>query len=93
MIRFLLPELLEEKKRAENRRITWKEVAEATGISSQVLTNMCSPLRQAVTNTAFIEALCRYFQCEVGDLIKFEPPITLGNSVNVDELYPDRRRR
>lgn len=33
MLQFQLPELLLDKERAEGRRISWKEVAKATGIS------------------------------------------------------------
>lgn len=92
MIRFRLPEILLEKERQEGRRIPWREVADATGISRQVLANLASRERTMVTNTAHIEAICRYFGCEVERLIEFDPPIGGESSCHVDSLYPNRRR-
>jgi putative transcriptional regulator len=92
MIRFRLPELLLEKERREGRRIAWSEVAQATGVSRQVLANLASRDRMVVTNTAFVESLCRYFGCLVQDLIEFSPPLDGHLGCHVDVLYPDRRR-
>ncbi len=92
MIRFRLPELLLEKERQEGRRIPWREVADATGISRQVLANLASRERAMVTNTAYVESICRYFACEVQDLIEFDPSIGDEGSCHVDSLYPERRR-
>jgi len=92
MIFFRAPELLLEEERREGRRIPWKEVSEATGISVQVLSNLGSRRQPAVTNTAYVEALCRYFRCSISDLVEFSPPIEESTTCNVDELYPERRR-
>lgn len=91
MLRFRLPELLLEKERRENRRIGWREVSEETGISRQVLANLAARTRAAVTNTAYLEALCRYFGCHLQELVELVPPLGQG-SHHVDELYPDRRQ-
>jgi hypothetical protein len=92
MIKFRLPELLLEKERRENRRIGWGGVAEATGISRQVLANLAARNRAVVTNSAYIETLCRYFGCGTQDLMELVPPITEGQPPqHVDVLYPERR--
>ena len=91
MIRFQLPELLLEKERAAGRRILWREVAEATGISRQALANLNSRDQANVTNTAHVEALCRFFGCEPSDLMKLHPALGEEESYHIDELYPGRR--
>lgn len=91
MIRFRLRELLAEKERREGRRIPFREVSEATGISAQVLSSLTSPDRDIVTNTAFVDALCRYFQCTLDDLMILVESAN-GNPCHVDQLYPSRRR-
>jgi putative transcriptional regulator len=91
MILFRLPELLLEKERQVGRRIPWREVSEATGISRQVLANLASRERQSVTNTAYLEAICRYFECRIEDVIQFCPPIGDTDSCHIDGLYPNRR--
>jgi DNA-binding Xre family transcriptional regulator len=56
-----------------------------------VLSGLTNPSRNPVTNTAFVESLCRYFRCEVGELIELRPGLDEEvESVHVDRLYPDR---
>jgi len=62
-IRFKLAELRLEKERQERRTIPWKEVAEQTGISVSVLSNLASRTRRHSTNTRYVEQLMRYFGC------------------------------
>jgi putative transcriptional regulator len=90
MLRFRIAELIAGKERAQGRRIPLGEVAEATGISTQTLSNLRSP-RAVVTNTAYAEALCRYFRCGIADLVEFDPPVGEGDLHHVDQLYPGRR--
>ncbi len=90
MIRFRLAERIADKERLLGRRLPLGEIADATGISGQTLSNLRSP-RAVVTNTAYIEALCRYFECEAGALIEFDPPVGPGDQHHVDQLYPERR--
>jgi putative transcriptional regulator len=92
MIRFRLPELLLEKERRENHRIGWQGIAEATGISRQVLANLAARNRAVVTNTAYVDTLCRYFACRLEDLMELVPPVGGNDPHHVDLLYPDRRR-
>jgi DNA-binding Xre family transcriptional regulator len=88
MIRFKLLRLLQNREERENRRISWKEVSEATGISPTVLSNLASPRPGAVTNSRYIETLVRYFRCGLDDLIELVPPLDGDAPHHVDELYP-----
>ncbi|HWL10230.1 MAG TPA: helix-turn-helix domain-containing protein [Planctomicrobium sp.] len=92
MIYFRLRELLVAKENLEQRRIPMREVANATGISPQVLSSLTAPGRAVVTNTAFVESLCRYFECTPNDLMVIVPQLE-DSDIHVDQLYPDRRRQ
>lgn len=92
MIQFRVRELLSAKERIDGRRIPLREVSEMTGISVQVLSSLTSPSREVVTNTAFVDALCRYFACTPNDLMMLADA-PMGNPIHIDELYPDRRRQ
>ena len=72
MLRYKVRELLAEKSFVENRRITFKELCEVSGISRQTLTRMVNQ-RGYVTGTDTLEKLCEYFNCSVGDVIEFVP--------------------
>lgn len=69
MIRVLLRQQLDRKAFAERRRITLKEVAEKTGISRTTL-NRIANIPGYNTNTNTIDALCRYFGCEIEELVE-----------------------
>lgn len=92
MLSFRFQDLLAEKSRRERRRISRAEVAEATGISVQVLSSLASPDRAIVTNSAFLEALCRFFGCTLDEFVVFDPPLGKKAATHIDELYPARRR-
>lgn len=92
MLHFRLRELLAEKERQLGRRIPLREVAEETGVSVQVLSSLNSPNREIVTNTATLEAICRFFGCSADSLLIFDPPCGVEESHHVDDLYPNRRR-
>ncbi len=70
MIRVLLKKLLDEKSFREKRKITLNEVSAATGVSRATLTRV-SNIPGYNTNTDTVDALCRYFDCEPGDLLRF----------------------
>lgn len=72
MLRYKVRELLSEKSFVENRRITFKELCEVSGISRQTLTRMVNQ-RGYVTGTDTLEKLCEYFNCSVGEVIEFVP--------------------
>lgn len=68
MIRVLLRQKLDDKAFAERRRITLNEVAEQTGISRQTLTRLINIPGHGVSLDV-VEALCRYFGCQPGELL------------------------
>jgi putative transcriptional regulator len=68
LIRVLLKQKLDEKSFAERRRITLNEVSEVTSISRATLTRIAN-IPGYNTNTDAIDALCKYFECEPGDLL------------------------
>ncbi|MFB2681269.1 helix-turn-helix domain-containing protein [Shewanella mangrovisoli] len=70
MIRILLIKQLDEKAFKEKRRITLSEVSEKTGISRATLTRIAN-VAGNVTNTDTINALCKYFECEPGELLMY----------------------
>lgn len=69
MIRVLLRQQLDKKAFAERRRITLNEVAKETGISRTTL-NRIANIPGYNTSTDTIDILCRYFACDVTDLLK-----------------------
>lgn len=70
MIRVLLKQMLDEKAFKERRRITLNEVAEQTGLSRATLTRIANTPGYN-TNTDAVDALCRYFQCMPGELLRY----------------------
>ena len=91
MLRFNFRQRLIDRERELGRRIPLREVAASCGISVQVLSSLNSPERRITTNTAFLESLCRFLRCELGELVEFDPPLGEEPSPHVDELYPNRR--
>ena len=69
MIRVLLKQQLDKKSFAERRRITINEVAEKTKISRATLSRIAN-IPGYNTNTDTIDALCRYFECGIEDLLE-----------------------
>lgn len=70
MIRFRLSELIADAQFKSGRRITLKEMSEATGINRMTLSRM-SNVRGYGTSTETIDKLCKYFGCEVGDVAQY----------------------
>ena len=70
MIRFRLRERLADLEFQEGRRITLGEVAEATGITRTTLSRIANN-RGYNTTTDNLDALCRYFGCELGELAEY----------------------
>jgi len=68
MIRILFNQLLDEKAFRERRRITLGEVCEATGLSRPTMSRVAN-VAGYVTSTDVIERLCRYLECDPGDLL------------------------
>lgn len=72
MLRFRLRRLIEEFEFREQRRLTMTEIGEATGIVRTTLSRMVGP-RPFNTTTDNLEKLCRFFGCQVSDLVEYVP--------------------
>lgn len=72
MIRVLLVQQLDNKSFKEKRKITLAEVSKQTGISRATLTRIANTPGYACT-TETINALCKYFECEPGELLQYIP--------------------
>lgn len=69
MIRFHLKELIAKREFEQRRRITLEQIARDTGIHRTTLSKIAAA-RGYNTTTANIEAICRYLDCEVGELVE-----------------------
>lgn len=72
MIYIEIKEMMKEKAAAWGRKITLNELANATGISRMTLSRMINN-RGYSTVTSHLDKLCRFFECELHELIKYEP--------------------
>lgn len=63
--------LMGEKQSRENRQISQSEVADATGLTRQAISKWA---RGDITqfNSETVEKLCKYFDCQIGDLLYIE---------------------
>jgi putative transcriptional regulator len=72
MIRYKIDERLDEVRDRTGKRPSFTEIQEETGVSVSVLSNMRTKVGY-VTTTRVIDALCRYFGCQPGDLMQWRP--------------------
>jgi putative transcriptional regulator len=73
VIVYRLDERMDQVRDRTGRRPSFKEIAAATGVVSvSVLSNMRTKLGYTTT-TRQIDALCRYFCCQPGDLMQWRP--------------------
>lgn len=70
MIRFRLKEMIAEKEFSEKRRITVKEISDKTNINRMTLSKILNHPGHSTT-TENIDRLCKFFDCEVEDLMKY----------------------
>jgi putative transcriptional regulator len=80
MIRFRLGELLADLNFRTGQRIEWQHVAEATGIHRSTLSKMLNTRGYNAT-THNLDLLCRFFGCQVGDLVQYVPDEELAAPV------------
>ena len=71
MIYSTLKQLIAKKEVEERRKISYRTVAAETGLSTGTLVRLCDFTGITKIEAKTIDALCRYFNCEVGDLLKF----------------------
>lgn len=93
MLKYRIEQLRKAKEKKTKQAITYEAIAKATGVSVAVLKALLkSEEREVATNTRHIEALCRYFGCEVGELVRLGK---LGDAprgaTHVEALYPKRK--
>lgn len=81
MIRYKLQEILAKKTFAEGRRIEWIEVAAITGIHRVTLSKMLNH-RGYNSTTSNLDRLCKYFNCEIGQLIEYVADETLSGDIS-----------
>jgi len=70
MIRFRLREMIIDKEFKDGRRIKLEEIARETGIHRTTLSRIAGQ-RGYNTTTENIDKLCRYFSCQVGNLLEY----------------------
>ena len=72
MLRFKIKELIGKKEFEEGRRVTISEIANATGIHRMTLSKMINQ-RGYNTGTDNLDRLCKYFDCQIQDLVEYVP--------------------
>ncbi|MGA2150739.1 MAG: helix-turn-helix transcriptional regulator [Geobacteraceae bacterium] len=72
MIRFRLREMIIDREFTEGHRIALDEIARATGIHRTTLSRIAGQ-RGYNTTTDNIDKLCRYFKCQVEQLMEYVP--------------------
>ena len=72
MIRFRLKEVISDEEFRSGRRITQEEIAAATGIHRTTLSKIQGH-RGYNTTTDNIDKLCKFFECQVEDLMQYVP--------------------
>ena len=70
MIRFKLKQLMEDRQFTTGTRVTLGKVAESTGIHRTTLSKIANT-RAYNTTTDNLNALCKYFQCQLEDIAEF----------------------
>jgi len=74
---YLLNRRLEEMnvQRSEEGRtpLTWREVEMLTGVKEGLLRNLAYNSILRTTNTRFLDSLCRFFGCELSELVQQVP--------------------
>ena len=71
MIRYKLKKLLEIKSEKEGRHISASELAKEIGIQRSAMNKMIRDEGYSTTIKT-LDALCRYFDCEIEDVIWFD---------------------
>jgi len=69
-IRIRLKELVAEKEFREGRVVTFKEIAEETGIHRVTLSKLANNKNLNV-GTDMLDRLCRYFGCRIEELAEY----------------------
>ena len=68
MIQTRLKELIAARSRQQRRRITYKDIHEATGVSTNTLFKLAND-KAAMVGFSVIDRLCEFLECQPGDLL------------------------
>jgi putative transcriptional regulator len=71
-IRFYLRTLIAEYSDRTGERLTYSDLYEKTGVSTNTLSHMVNNVQQMVALNV-LERLCDFFDCELHDLMRLEP--------------------
>ena len=74
-LRSRLKYLIADMEAREGRRISQKEIAERTGLAEMTVSRWMSPKPFGHIETDIVEAFCRYFNCDIGELVYFDRDI------------------
>jgi len=72
MVQFRLKELMAERERVTGERITYRAISDATQISTNTL-HKAATNQQKMVGLGVLARLCKYFGCQVGDLLVYIP--------------------
>ncbi len=72
MIRSRLKRVRLDKEEREGRKLTYRVIAEETGLSTGVLVRLMNSRFERV-EVQTLDILCRFFDCGVGDLLEYVP--------------------
>lgn len=65
-------EMVQRKERQLGRRISYAEIAEATGMTRAAVSKWASG--EIVSyRKEMLDSFCKYFECQPGDLLTYEP--------------------
>ncbi len=67
---FKLKALIEQKEIVDKRKITYRNIADEAGVSTNTLTQMANQNMKQV-GLITIDKLCGYFGCQPGDLMVY----------------------
>ena len=81
MLRFKIKPLLAQREFSQGRKITLAELAEAAGTNRATLSRMVNQ-PGVVVRTDVIDALCRFFECSVADLVDYVPDGTMPGAAH-----------
>lgn len=70
--------LVAQKEAEQNRRISQKEIAEHTGLNEMTISRWMKPTPFGHIEADPLERLCKYLDCEIGDLVYFDRPRKAG---------------
>lgn len=84
MIRYRLRELMAEAHFKSGQRMTFDEIANETGIHRTTLSKIANH-RSYNTTTDNIDKLCRFFDCQVSDLMEY---VASADDAKKDDVDP-----